>query len=284
MSPSRCVPLACLALLSGCGGTWSLDDLTFSAALPWREDLLLALPPGVGTSPSWTATRRAVGEANPTIERLTVFADQVRRAEPTERTSGSRRWGPFSASDVPGVSLSVAVESRGAGTFTWALDVERAAERGQLVGGETTAGATLRLGEGSLRAPLARVRPLITLPAPLASLDEAEVHWAISEAARLVRFTAVPSAGAAWATPTLVAELRDETRSFTLRRDAGVGTLEFTATIDPLGAGRAEGWLIDGPSAGATFSECWNAAFETTWLAERWPDGGRIGDEAACPR
>ncbi len=276
-------PLLVLLLALGCGGNWSDDDLVFASALPWRGDLRLTLPEATGPSRAWTATRAAAGEVNGLLDRLLGVMDQARASAPTSRTAEGRAWGPFAAGSAPSTTVSLEMAREEPSRFTWSLTAQAlGGQPAEVMAGQTLAGATLRAGRFTLQAPLGPVRELLALPSPLDAVERVELE-ALPGASLALQLQLRPGAASTLSPSGYHATWSASATSLrftTTREDASA---ELTARWNATGAGRAEGTLLDGPNAGARFTECWSGAFETTWLEEAWPGGTTAGDVATCP-
>src|SRR3954467_4963489 len=105
MSNKPVIVLLCAALLAGCGGNYSNEDIEFQLALPEREDLTAKLPAQAielaDAAEYYQHTRKVVKTFNGIGDAFLSLIDNVRLEAPSERAGARRVWGPFPNREHP---------------------------------------------------------------------------------------------------------------------------------------------------------------------------------------
>src|SRR3954453_24168503 len=89
--------LPLLAVVEGCGGNYSNEDLDFQLALPVQEDLAVKLPVTVEVPDSaeyYKITREVVRIFNGISTAFLDLIDPVRAFPPIDRQPGHGQWAP----------------------------------------------------------------------------------------------------------------------------------------------------------------------------------------------
>ncbi len=287
---------ALLMTLTACGGDWSNTDLTFSNALPRREDLRAKLPKsttqplGVGDpSTAWTQTVKAAKDYNAVLDMLLGFVDQVRQVAPTSRTKTSRTWGPYADQNNPGREVQVVITRVDEANFEWVIE-SRAINGSwlRILTGNFAAGTSARRGRGTVTVDVASFRDAVTVDDNFKQLDRIELgYWTDQWPQRVeMTFTFRPGAVIGLSVAGYTSRLQEDgsgaIRFVYASSDANVAELEVNAAWKPTGEGRAYGLVTKGLYNGFNITECWGTNFLLTHYAESWPTGTVSGPSSSC--
>lgn len=299
-----------LCAAAGCGGDFSNEDLEFLNALPERQMLAAALPGAPRNAAAldgsvqalalgeqsklYADTRNASDNFNKGVDGLLTLLEAIRGVPPTTREPGKRTWGPFPDDKHPGLEVrfqmtrtlrrfqyTLQYRARGQGEEAWwtliqgrfdaeagirrgegevQLLVREARERGYPTG-DLALLDTLSIGYQTLSAPI-RVQEILDF-APGANLEQVRYTYrAFPDGPGEISFT---MAGIQ-ATPGTALETLDITSRWTADQ-GGIGTV----------------LIRSGDYAGARKTECWDAAFRTTFERANWDPLGGSGEARSCP-
>lgn len=294
-------------LFVGCGGDWSNDDLTFSNALPRREDLRAKLPAtttqplgGNGTrrdelmvgdpSSAWTQTVKAAKDYNAVLDTLLAFVDQIRAVPPTTRTRNSRTWGPYADQNNDGRQVQATITREETEIFTW--KIQSRANTGDwltVLSGNYNATMSARRGQGDVLVDVASFRDVLKIDDNFKQLDEITVGYLTDVWPQRVDmlFKFRPGSTSGLSQVGYTSRLQEDGSGaikfvYDRASDANVAQLEVNAAWKPTGEGRALGEVTKGTFTGFTITECWGTNFLLTHYAESWPAGEVNGPSSSC--
>lgn len=103
-----------LALLCACGNL-SNEDIAFMEAIPQKQQLHVAVPPGspaqslcaLGSADVYTSAKATGTSINQGVDDILALVDAIRKVTPTSRDDDSRTWGPFPDNNHAGVTILV---------------------------------------------------------------------------------------------------------------------------------------------------------------------------------
>lgn len=297
-----------VVLLAGCGGDWSNSDLTFSNALPRREDLRARLPSSANTQPlggegtrrdelmvgdpssAWTQTVKAAKDYNAVLDALLGFVDQIRAVPPTTRTATSRTWGPYADQNNPGRQVQAVITRLDDANFEWVI--ESRPTNGawlNILTGNFNATTSARRGQGTVVVDVAGFRDAVKVDDNFRQLDRIEVGYVTDLWPQRVEmlFTFRPGAVSGLSQVGYTSRLQEDGSGairFVYDRagDASVSQLEVNAAWKPTGEGRALSEVTKGTFTGFTITECWGTNYLITHYAESWPTGEVNGPSSSC--
>src|SRR4051794_4821206 len=153
--------LLCFALLAGCGGNYSNEDIDYQLALPERDDIAVKLPAQAveiaDSAEYYRSTRETVKVSTGVANFFLRLIDYVRAYPPTTRLDSRRVWGPFADREHPGWELRMSIDRVGdpsaPARFEYALEL-RSAKGGEwhvLISGFFAPAGGVRRGTGQLR-------------------------------------------------------------------------------------------------------------------------------------
>lgn len=305
--------LLCLLALgaAACGGDFSNEDLEFLNALPERQDLAAALPGSASNAAAldgavqalavgelselYQDTRRASDNFNRGVDGLLTLLEHIRRLPPTTRAPGMRTWGPYPDRDHPGLDVRFQMR-RDAARFEYTLQYRRRGEGEEgwwsLIVGHFNADAGIRKGEGGVSLLLREARERGFVTGDLGALDTLSIGYQTRTLPLQVEeiFDFAPgSLGPSQvrytyrAFPQGPGEMRFVIADVQRTPGAQLETLDITSrwTADAGGVGSVQ--VRSGDYAGASSTECWDAAFRTTYKSASWDPFGGEGSASACP-
>lgn len=270
---TRRAALAALAL-AGCGN-YSTEDLRFLAALPTREDLVVAVPEAgtegalavctLGAAEVWLWAKPTSDGLNAGVDFVVSLIDAVRRHPPSWREANARGWGPFDDASHPGREIQVlivrsfpdgpdgpprhdyAFQARIAGTpsFTTIL-------------GGTFFGASSASGRGEVVLDFDAIWALGMNDGPDAPLGAMQIGY--DRASEPVTLALSLSQGGFGAESFAYgyAGYRDGSGAFDYAFRNGAGDLlVVAASFDPGGAGRAAVSFTAAAGGQGSFRQCW---------------------------
>jgi len=298
------------------------EDLDLAQAVPWADDLRLAVPEEgeVGTIESGLGvlvqplTRRCSGPGHPdrfcdtvrlakavngeVVARLRIVETLVRKARPSVRRPGFRRFGPYPVPDLAGTEVRLDVARAEDGVVTWEIAYapagtlpDAAAWRAVVTGG-LEKGREARHGRGTVSLLLDEAA------AALGADVGGQVHLAF-ELDGCTRGQSIVFDG--YRGNDGDAPLSDGLFHYEGACD-GSGRLDwaFLANVhsarankpcretvhlacrwDAAGAGRVDGLVSGGEVVGTVdaLTQCWDEGFAATWDRDLWQ---QQGDEASC--
>lgn len=163
-APMRILPLV---LLVGCGdisNAFLLEDAEFLDALPSGSRHTVTLEPEAAKgwrdhAPALLVLSGNVSDTvNGTLLEVLDAIDNVRTLRPTERSSDTRRWGPF---PWAGIELAVWIARTGTGRFDWGVDAISGATTLPYIAGTHYAGDTVAAGDGAFTWSFDEVAALV---------------------------------------------------------------------------------------------------------------------------
>lgn len=278
---------AAAAALPGCGD-YSTEDLRFLAALPTRDELVVAVPAqaatgGVAaaaacagpTAETWGWAKPTSDDLNAMVDLLTGLVDVVRRVPPTSREADARTWGPFDDDHHPGKEIQVRLvrsfppELAGAPAYGYAFQARpRGTSAWTTVLEGSFAGASATRGRGglALHFDLLRALDMADPDAPAGTLSAS--YDRTVEPRRVSIDVAQPGSGLLGFVYAYAgyADGRGQFK-YTFRDGAG-NRAEVSAGFDGAGRGRAvTTWFPAGGGQGG-FEQCWDASACLTWVAD----------------
>lgn len=296
-----------IAVLSGCLGNWSNEDLEFASALPLKSELQSKLPTTAAQPLSGEGTRRdplGIGEAsqsyldakkassdfNALLDGLLSIVEAVRNLAPTTREDNARTWGPFPDDKNPGYEVELIITRADATNFTWAIKYRQRQPQGEwfdVVTGTFVSSGGIRKGKGTVVILIAEnAAKLKTLQAfgPIARITTAYVT---DEDPITVGMQFAFSSNDAGYSELGYGYRENGDKAgkinFGLRTtDPNVLLLNTTAGWLPDGAGQATANVAEGAYTGASAIECWDSQFKTVYAFANWPGGVNIGSAANC--
>ncbi len=303
----KTIALLCSCLMiSGCGN-WSNKDLEFLNAMPTKEQLRSKLPTGTAGALAGEGTRRdalAIGERsqrytdskdasdkfNGILTFLVGALDLIRSYPPTSRTDESRTWGPWADKDNPGFEFRAVITKVDDKNFTYAFQHRpKDGEFFDTVTGSFKASESLRKGSGALiiHAADAVAHQLKTAKA-LELLEKIEVSYVTDmfPVTVVMKFTVKPGQ-VLQSLDYGYQENEDKSggMSFTSKStDPNISRLDVGTAWLASGAGFGVLTVTEGAMGykGATQFECWDAAFNTTYVKQTWPPFLELGDSKSC--
>ncbi len=296
-----------------CGtGNISNEDLEFLNALPEREDLAAALPGAARNSAAldgavsalavgelselYADTRKASDNFNKGVDGLLSLLESIRRLPPTTRAPGERTWGPFPDRERPGLDVRFRM-TREAARFEYTLQYRRRGEGEEawwslVVGHFNAAAGGIRKGEGAVSLLLREARERGFTSGDLAVLDTLSIGYQTHTQPYRVEevFDFAEGLGLSQvrysyrAFPEGPGEMRFVIANAQRTPGTLLETLDITSrwTADTGGVGMVR--VLEGDYAGASITECWDAAFRTTFRRASWEMFAGEGNESACPR
>jgi hypothetical protein len=289
-------------LLASCGN-YSNEDLEFMNAVPAHEDIAANFPPSY-LSPADEAqlsaeTHDVIDNFNGLLDIL-QGVDKIRTYPPTSRIPNGRVWGPYSMAPEHPLWLArftVTRDPNAPERFTYWFDVEPigAGDAGwiRFIDGTFVAtGGGVRHGMGTfhIQADGVRVANFGVNPGPDGNLFR-EVTVMYSTAAFPISVTMM----------MIFSPAADLGKTFSIdyhyeQQEDGRARVEFVGTDSSSGAslsvqsrwlatgrGRADATAQNGMGQGATWSECWNDSFMSTYDEKPWDPQIHTGDAASCP-
>jgi hypothetical protein len=287
--------LALLAVLDGCGGNYSNEDLDFQLALPAEEDLAVKLPVTVeipDPAEYYKITRDVVGTFNRIAAAFLDLIDAVRAFPPSERQPGHRQWGPVPVREHPGWQARVVIDrDPGDGlpaSFRYTVDVRAAGSPTwiSLIVGSVRSSGGVRRGDGQMSLDTTAARaagyPLDGLAAwQTLTIDYRNTTFPLSSQMTLVDYpggqrfvysyleNADASGGMTYDFPTpQLAPFAELVR---------IGS-RWLAT----GAGRADMQVLNGLRGRARGIDCWAADTRATYVFRELEPAKNSGDAATC--
>ncbi|MBX5483766.1 MAG: hypothetical protein IRZ16_18230 [Myxococcaceae bacterium] len=304
---------AAIAAGSGCGGTWSNEDIVFLYALPKKEALRANVPGADQTastqnglqsrkdplavgdaSRAYAETKLKAQELNSSLLTILEVVEYVRRQSPSQRGEDFRQWGPWA--DEKDRTQQIRLVIRRFLTapvhYEWSIDVKRRTEPEdawlQAIHGSYEPTDDVRRGSGTFSLDAARVREAGFMGATDdGQLQYLEVNYQTG------------------GDPIAVELLLDAKRahleyeyeehsdgsgrlSFDLSANwiptgSALETLWVTSAWAASGAGRADyhvyggntpGGAVDKATALAAGEECWDESFRTAYYHEVFDSDG----------
>lgn len=308
-SPTSRLAAALAALALAACGNYSTEDLRFLAALPTRDDLVVAVPApaaapagaavvaacGTGTAEAWLRAKPTSDDLNATVALLLGMVDAVRGLEPSVREDDARAWGPFPADRHPGREVRVGLlrthpdgpgapprfvygfDARVAGDTTWTTVLAGAFRGASASRGTGTLlldfDALWSLGMADADAPRGRMFVQYDRAASPVVISIALDQDGAGLEAFGYRFQGYP----------------DRSGAFDYAFRDGGGNLFFvSAGFDGAGRGRSTVAFQGAGGAGASYQQCWDADACLLWVND--PLNLSCGTapcsqgvEAACP-
>lgn len=286
------------ALLAGCGGNYSNEDLDFQVALPDERALAVQLPQttvAADPAPLYKATRDVMIVFNGTVRRVLAMVDFVRRHEPTVRKPAQRVWGPYAMDDRPGWFVRVTIVRTAAESFDYWFEVTRAPTTGPwfttLSGSFKPGLGGARAGQGRFHIETARARAAGYPDDPPAPgerpdpLDTLDVDYDLSGTPVMIALDLRLVRGAVVA--YTYSENADGSGSltFTWPGEAGNTNAEEVLVMSRWltdGRGRADATVTRGTATGTTWTECWGRDGQATYIKQGWLLGRTQGDPSTC--
>ena len=308
----KTIALASVVILAaGCGGSWSNKDLEFLNALPTREQLESKIPvaaagglSGVGTrrdglgekpmlgmpNQSYKDTHGASIQFNQLLSHIIDVIELVRSVPPTSRTIDSRTWGPWADTPNPGFEVEVVIKQIDPATFAYAF--RQRAKGGEFfdsVTGGFKATVNLHKGSGGLKIDVkGAAAAKVPVGKDFVGLDEIQIQYQTETLPTTVAmlFNATPGGQSMVSS---VGYLYQETMARSGQMYFAVNTTnpDITQYVTLsrwllAGAGGSTTSITEGNFKGATQTDCWDAAFNTTYAKQGWPGGIEIGDVKSC--
>jgi hypothetical protein len=296
-----------IAVLSGCLGNWSNEDLEFASALPLKSELQSKLPTtaaqplsGEGTrrdplgigeaSQSYLEAKKASNDFNGLLDGLLSIVEAVRNLAPTTREENARTWGPFPDDKNPGYEVVLIITRVDPTHFDWAIKYRQRQPQGDwfdVVTGTFASSGGIRKGKGTVVIFIAEnAARLKTLQAfsPIARITTAYVT---DEDPITVGMQFTFSANDAGYSELGYGYRENVDKAgkiaFGLRtNDPNVTLLNTAAGWLPDGSGQATANVAEGAYTGAQAVECWDNQFKTTYVFQNWPGGVNLGSAANC--
>ena len=305
----RALIFSAVVLATACGGNWSNRDLDFANALPDRDLLKSKLPTSTTSSAPLTGveTRRdglsvgdpstayadankAKSDFNGMIDNILGAVDAIRKYPPTTRATSSRIWGPYADTNNPGFEFRLVITQTDDASFTWSLDSHKIGEDFfSIVSGAFNPTMSLTRGQGSFAVHIKDFKSKIKIDAGLEALDEISVSYATdvfpNTVAMLFTFSSGNASGLSKIGYTS-RELADASGALqfliSTPDNAQISSSKINAMWLPSGAGRSVGSIQTGTLAGASQTECWDAAFTVTYFKQDWLGGMTSGNASDC--
>lgn len=308
MTSKILVLLGLSTALVGCGD-YSNEDLLFVNAIPRSEDLrsklappeqnaLTAAPPynGALVDPAngdlSALTRGGSAVFNSALDGLFGLLEAAIQHPPTTREPGRRIWGPFVDGQAPAWEVRLVMERLDDVRFAYRVEIHQrtngSSEWTSILDGELEPLPGIRRSRGTmwLRAGAARLAGRETPDLDWLDTISAEYDSGGFPVSVLLHGVGVPTAPI----DILYTYREEEDRSGALAFNTtysnvpGVGTLGLAITSRwlPSGAGEAQAQVTAGSVVGASWVQCWNAAFGLVYSYRSWatpPEGSSL----ECP-
>lgn len=296
-------------LAAACGGNWSNRDLDFANALPDRALLKSKLPAsstttsplsGVQTrhdglsvgdpSNAYADTKKAKTDFNGVIDNVLGAVDAIRQYPPSARTTNARTWGPYADTHNPGFEFRLVITQTDDTSFAWSLDSHKTGEDFfSIVSGSFVPTMSLTRGQGAFVLHIKDFKSKIVVDPGLQALDEISVTYATdvfpSTVAMVFTFSSGNASGLSKIgyTSRALADASGALQFLISTPDnAQISSTKINASWLPSGAGKSVGSIQTGTLAGASQTECWNAAFLVTYFKQDWLGGMTSGVATDC--
>jgi hypothetical protein len=277
--------LCAAALLAGCGGNYSNEDIDFQLALPERDDIAVKLPAQSleveGAAEHYRITRGTVRDLNGVADAFLSLIDGVRAYAPTERSGGRRVWGPFPVAGHPMWFVRMVMDRVGdpnqPARFDYQVEfrsrLDATAPWTPIITGEFAPRAGVRRGVGVFHFVATGARAAGYPLEGLVGVERLDIQYSTAEFPLRAKIDSVDYPGGRKASYEYQQE-QDGAGSMlftfpTPNLGIWVSALEIRSRWKGTGAGRADVRVVGGLALDKTGVECWGTdtrrTYQKTW-------------------